>query len=199
MDEARARAAAELKPLNEQRLAMQAAHAAERAKLDAGQKARQEQETRERAARLRKGLPGLWDKLRGVYHKTRKQNEMEALWALQRDREQRHALLQAQLRERQTLQAQIREARNRHAERLRELHRDGANFRGVSRGELPKTPTPEERLNSLRAKAAPQFTPEAQQTQKPRAAASPKDQLERLRQEPKDKDRERPPEPDLDR
>jgi hypothetical protein len=199
IDEARARAAAELKPLNDQRLAMQAAHAAERAKLDAGQKARQEQETRERAARLRKGLPGLWDKLRGEYSKRRKQNELEALWALQRDREQRHALLQAQLRERQTLQAQIREARNNHAQRLRELHRDAANFRGASRGEPPKTPTPKERLYSLRAKAAPQFTPEAQQNQKPRAPLSSKERLERLRQGPKDKDRERPPEPDLDR
>lgn len=199
IEEARARSAAELKPLNDQRLTMQAAHAAERAKLDAGQKARQEQETRERAARLRKGLAGLWDKLRGEYAKRRKQNEMEALWALQRDREQRHALLQAQLRERQTLQVQIREARNNHAQRLRELHRDAANFRGVSRGEPPKTPTPQERLNSLRAKATPQFRPEIQQTQKPRAATSAKDRLERLRQEPKGKDRERPPEPDLDR
>lgn len=199
MDEARARAAAELKPLNDQRLTMQAAHAAERAKLDAGQKARQEHETCERAARLRKGLAGLWDKLRGEYSKRRKQNELEALWSLQRDREQRHALLQAQLRERQTLQAQIREARNNHAQRLRELHRDAANFRGVSRGEPPKAPTPQERLDSLRAKAAPQFTPEPQQSQKPRAPLSAKERLERLRQEPKDKDRERPPEPDLDR
>ncbi len=124
---------------------------------------------------------------------------MEALWSLQRDREQRHALLQAQLRERQTLQVQIREARNNHAQRLRELHRDAENFRGVSRGEAPKTPTPQERLNSLRAKAAPQFTPEIQQPQKPRAPLSAKERIERLRQEPKDKDRERPPEPDLDR
>jgi hypothetical protein len=199
MDEARARAAAELKPLNEQRLAMQAAHQAERATLDAGQKARQEQETRERAERLRKGVAGLWDKLRGVYQKTRQQNELEALWSLQRDREQRHALLQAQLRERQTLQAQIREARNNHAQRLRDLHRDAANFRGLSRGEPPKTATPQERLDSLRAKAAPQFSPETQQTQKSGAPLSAKDRLERLRQESKDKDRERSPEHDLDR
>ncbi len=79
IDEARARAAAELKPLNEQRLSMQAAHAAERAKLDAGQKARLEQETRERAARLRKGLAGLWDKMRGERAPTIERNQWEAL------------------------------------------------------------------------------------------------------------------------
>jgi hypothetical protein len=124
---------------------------------------------------------------------------MEALWSLQRDREQRHALLQAQLRERQTLQAQIREARNNHAQRLRDLHRDAANFRAASRAEPSKAPTPQERLDSLRTKAAPQFTPEAQQTQKSGAPLSTKDRLERLRQESKDKDRERPPGPDLDR
>jgi hypothetical protein len=197
MEEARARAAAELKPLNEQRLAMQSAHAAERAKLDAGQKARQEQETSERAARLRKGLAGLWDKLRGEYSKRRKQNELEALWSLQRDREQRHALLQAQLRERQTLQTQIREARNSHAQRLRELHRDTANFRTAARSEPAKAPTSQERLSALRAKAAPHFTPERQQSQKPKAAPA-KDRLDRLRQ--KDTPDIGPShEPDLDR
>ena len=180
-EEARARAAAELKPIEEKRRAMQAAHAAERAKLDAGQKARLEQETRDRSARLRKGLAGLWDRLRGVYEKAKKQNEMEALWSLQRDREQRHALLQAQLKERQELQAKIRELRSEHAERLRELHRDTSNYRSLSRGEPPKARPPQERPNTLRAEAAPSFTPEPQKTPKPRSAPSPEDRLNSLR------------------
>lgn len=77
------------------------------------------------------------------------------------------------------------------------MHRDAANFRGVSRGAPPKTLSPQERLDYLRARAAPQFTPEVQKNQKPQAAPSTKERLERLRQEPKGKDREPPPEPDL--
>jgi len=199
MDEARAKAAAEVKPLSDQRLAMQAAHAEERAKLDAGQKARQDQETRERAERLRKGLAGLWDKLRGVYQAARKQNELEAFWALQRDREQRHTLLQAQHLERQALQAQIQEARNRHAERLRELHRDAANYREMSKGETPKAPTTQERLQSLRTAVAPSIAPATQHVEKSRAHPSANERLERLRQRPRDLGRARPPEHDLDR
>lgn len=62
---------------------------------------------------------------------------MEAIWALQRDREQRHALVDAQLKDRQSLQIEIRAARNRHAEVLRELHHDRTNYRLMMRGLEP--------------------------------------------------------------
>jgi hypothetical protein len=194
IDEARAQYAREHQPLDDKRRTMREQHAAERAKIDAGQKARQEQETRARADRLRRGLGGLWDRLTGTYAKLRKQNELEALMALQRDREQRHALLQAQLRERQSLQHQIREARTRQAERLRELHRDAANYRLMQRGEPPKAKTAFERIEALRAKPTPQATPEFQKAQG-REPLSPKQRIERLRK----KGPERPPEPDLER
>lgn len=195
MDNARAQAAQELKPLDEQRRAMHASHAAERAKIDAGQQSRQQQETRGRADRMRRGLAGLWDRLTGTYAKLRKQNELEALWALRRDREQRHALLQAQRAERQALQLQIQQARNRHAERLRELHRDAANYRLIQRGEEPpKAKTAFERIEALRAKPQPQQTAEPQRTER-REALSPRERIERLRK----KGPERPPEPDLER
>jgi seryl-tRNA synthetase len=161
---------------------MQSAHAQERSRLDAGQKARQEDETRERSERLRKGLAGLWDRLRGEYSKRLKQNEMEALLALQRDREQRQTLLEAQQAERQTLQSQIQQARSRHAERLHDLHRDAANYRLMQKGEQPKALTPQERLGSLRSEAAPQFTPDVQPSQNPRQGISPAERLERLKQ-----------------
>lgn len=195
MDEARAQAALELKPLDDQRRAMQASHVAERGKIDAGQQERQDQETCQRAERMRRGLAGLWDRLTGTYAKLRKQNEMEALWALQRDREQRHALLQAQQAERQKLQLQIQEARNRHAERLRELHRDAANYRLVQRGEEPpKAKTAFERIEALRSKPAPQTSAERQKSQD-REPLSARERIERLRK----KGAERPPEPDLER
>jgi hypothetical protein len=194
MDDARARAAKELQPLDEQRRAMQAHHAAERVKIDDGQRARQEQETRVRAERMRRGLAGLWDRLTGTYAKLRKQNELEALWALQRDRDQRHVILQAQQAERRSLQEQIRQARNRHAEQLRGLHRDAANYRLLQKGEPPKVKTAFERFSELRSKPAPQATPELQKRQD-RAPLSPKDRFERLRRQ----GRERPPEPEMER
>jgi len=73
LQEARGEARKELSPLEVQRQAMAAKHQLERARLDVGQKAREEQEMRERNERLRKGLAGLWDRLRGEYA-VRRQN-----------------------------------------------------------------------------------------------------------------------------
>ena len=127
-----------LASLNERRLAMQAQHSEERSKLDTGQQARADQEARDRAARFRKGLRGLLDRVTGKRAALEKQNQMEAVWAHQRDREQRQALVFEQLNERQLLQMQIRNARSKHAEILRELHYDRTNFRLMRRGLEPK-------------------------------------------------------------
>jgi Relaxase/Mobilisation nuclease domain len=122
--EAKADFAARMKPVEQERLHMKALHDAERAKLDHGQAERLKAETQARAERLRKGLGGLWDRLTGEYAIVRKQNELEAYWSLQRDRVQRHALVSAQLRERQALQKRILALRQAQATRLRELHQD---------------------------------------------------------------------------
>jgi hypothetical protein len=121
-----------MKPLLEQKAAMQKAHAEERKKLDAGQKQRWDAETRERAGRLRHGMMGLWDRLTGDYQKTRSQNEREAFFALQRDRQQRQGLIAAQLAERQQLQQNIRDTRHSHARQILELHRQAAHYRLMS-------------------------------------------------------------------
>lgn len=127
--EAKRIAANAMKPLLEKRDAMQRAHDGERKRLDAGQKQRWEAETKERAGRLRGGVMGLWDRVTGDYQKTKRQNEIEAHWGLQRDREQRQALVAAQLAERQRLQQQIGETRTRHAEQILALHKQAANYR----------------------------------------------------------------------
>jgi hypothetical protein len=122
--EAKAEFAERMKPVEQERLRMKALHDAERQRLDHGQAERLKAETQARAERLRKGLGGLWDRLTGEHAKVKAQNELEAYWSLQRDREQRHLLVSAQMRERQALQNQIRELRHAQANRLRELHRD---------------------------------------------------------------------------
>lgn len=134
---ARADSQKNLANLNERRLAMKAQHFEERTKLDAGQQARADQEARDRAARFRKGLRGLLDRVTGKRAALEKQNQMEAVWALQRDREQRHALVFEQLRERQSLQVQIKAERSHHAAVLRELHHDRTNYRLMRRGLEP--------------------------------------------------------------
>jgi len=126
-----------LSSLNERRQAMKAQHSEERTKLDAGQQARADQEARDRAARFRKGLRGLLDRVTGKRAALEKQNQMEAVWALRRDREQRQALVFEQLKERQSLQVQIKAERSRHAAVLRELHHDRTNYMLMRRGLEP--------------------------------------------------------------
>lgn len=113
-----------MKPVEQERLRLKVLHDAERAKLDQGQAERLKGETQARAERLRKGLGGLWDRLTGEHAKVKAQNELEAYWSLQRDREQRNALVSAQMRERQALQQKIIKLRQDQAQRLRDLHRD---------------------------------------------------------------------------
>jgi len=134
---ARADTQKNLANLNDRRLAMRAQHSEERCKLDSGQQARADQEAKDRAARFRKGLRGLLDRVTGKRAALEKQNQMEAVWALQRDREQRQALVFEQLKERQLLQVQIKAERSRHAAVLRELHHDRTNYRLMRRGLEP--------------------------------------------------------------
>lgn len=132
IQEARRIARASMQPLLDQKQAMQERHADERRKLDEGQKQRWEAETRNRANRLRGGFMGLWDRLTGDHQKTKRQNEIEAHWAIQRDREQRQTIIAAQLAERQRLQQQIQQNRTRHAEQILALHKQAANYRLMS-------------------------------------------------------------------
>lgn len=131
--EAKRMAANQMRPLNEQREKMKTLHQSERQKLDAGQRQRHEQETKERANRIRKGFMGIWDRLTGEYAKRRKQNEMEAFFSLNRDRKQRHDLVNTQLKERQTLQAKIMEVRTRHTKMLLDLYRHAAHYRHLDK------------------------------------------------------------------
>ena len=106
--------------------------------MDAWQRQRHEKETRERANRIRKGFIGIWDRLTGEYSKIRKQNEMEAFFALNRDRKQRHDLVNAQLKERQMLQSKIMEVRTRHTKMILDLYRHAAHYRHLEKDKQTK-------------------------------------------------------------
>lgn len=155
LSEAHAHAKRETGELEARRQDMAKTHADERAKLDAGQKTRNAQEAQTRAERFRNGMKGLWDRLTGKRRQLEKQNELEAFWALQRDQEQRQALVHLQLQDRQQLQAEIKALRSQHAQVLQKLHSDAANYRLMQRGEAPMPKSAFERLEGLREQAPP--------------------------------------------
>ena len=136
--EAKRMAANQMRPLNEQREKMKILHQTERQKLDVGQRQRHEIETKKRANRIRKGFMGIWDKLTGEYSKIKKQNEMEAFFSLNRDRNQRHDLVNAQLKERQILQSKIMEVRTRHTKMILDLYRHAAHYRHIEKDKQTK-------------------------------------------------------------
>ncbi|MEN2711556.1 relaxase/mobilization nuclease domain-containing protein [Sphingomonas sp. NPDC092331] len=113
-----------LEPLNAQRLVMRDGQRQERQRLDEGHRVRATAEAKERNARLRSGVMGLWDRLTGKYGKVRTQNEAEAAACVRRDRAERHGLVTGQLAQRRDLQRDIRAVRDHLASQVQELHRD---------------------------------------------------------------------------
>ncbi len=127
-----------MQPLIAKREALKVQHQAERQAFDKSINARWNEEQRIRSSRLRKGIGGAWDFLTGKYFKVRKQNEIEAKFARERDSHERHALIRAQLEHRQALQELIKESRRKEAERIFGLYRDAAKFRRMREGEAER-------------------------------------------------------------
>lgn len=123
---------------------------------------------------------GLWDRLTGKRAQLEKQNELELLWALQRDRNQRQMVVDAQLCERAALQSEIRAQRTKHAQKLRSLHFDAANYRLMRRGEEAKAKpaferieTPRQEVRSPPIQKREQTTPAPQQRKPQKAPERP--------------------------
>ncbi|GLQ36796.1 hypothetical protein GCM10007908_04160 [Rhizobium albus] len=114
-------------------------HRAAREAAKTRQQREWEEENRQRAARLPKGIRGLWQRVTGAYQKTRAQNEAEAEQSRQRQAKERQELVDRQRAERAVLQAQFKELRSGQAEQLRELRSDVGRFLSLSRN---RTSTP---------------------------------------------------------
>lgn len=148
----------ELAPLDAERAGMVQAQRHERASLKSRQAERWTQESRERDTRFDTGVRGLWARVSGKHAAVQKQNEREAYDALQRDRAQRQALIDAQMKDRQALQERIKAVRDRHAALLKELRADQQAVRQIAKTpELRKDaaaqvqPSTEQRLERLRS------------------------------------------------
>ncbi|MBY8824276.1 relaxase/mobilization nuclease domain-containing protein [Sphingomonas colocasiae] len=124
-------------------------HEAERGDLAAAQSSRWEHETRDRAARFRKGLAGLWDTITGRKRALRQQNEREAADGLRRDSTERDRLVETQLEQRRPFQFDLDRTRKRHAEErqllARELAAHRKRLRSAERQQSQDSERPRER------------------------------------------------------
>lgn len=112
----------------------------QRRELDWMQHQRQDSEARERAARVPKGIRGLWGWVTGQNHKIRLQNELDAQRAQDRDRNEREAMIQKQLAERRVLQGRIKVARAQQHEAMQEITRDVAHYARLGQDAPDKPP-----------------------------------------------------------
>ena len=92
-----------------QRIEMRDRHREEKVELQRQHKRRQQQESISRQSRFRKGLPGLWDFIRGEHHRIARANKDEAMEAKLRDLKEGNALSAKHLDERRDLTNRVRE------------------------------------------------------------------------------------------
>lgn len=201
MAEAKLKHKKAMAPLDGQRQTMTEYHRAERAKLDAGQRVRWEEETRLRSARLNKGLRGLWDRFTGHHAKMEQQNIEEARAALLRDRNQRQELINAQRAERQKLQSEIRTVRDGQAELLRDLRADRKTCQARLPEREPEKPARhvKPRFEQFAQPAKKQEPSKLTKTFEESAMPTPQDRLQKIREgrsaQDRNRDHDREPEP----
>lgn len=115
-----------------------------RRELDMMHTQRQEEEQRQRAARVPKGIRGLWGWVSGQNRKIRLQNELDAQRAQERDSKEREAMIQKQLAERRVLQERVKTTRAQQHESMQELTREVAHYARIGRDGPDKPPASKE-------------------------------------------------------
>lgn len=128
--ESRAAFDARAKVLAGYRAEMVAHHRAARETMSARQAETRRRETAIRAARLPKGLSGLWHRITGKYQQIRRENEREANLMARSHAGERQELVEKQMDQRRVLEARIKELRESQAERLRDLRREMGRYLG---------------------------------------------------------------------
>ncbi len=109
-------------------------HREERKLLDEMQRIRWDKETAARAARLPKGVSGLWSRITGKYSKIRTQNELETWQSYMRDQAERDDLVARQLDERKQLQRAIKQMREKRSQDIADLHNEMSAYLSMQRG-----------------------------------------------------------------
>ncbi|MER3352346.1 MAG: relaxase/mobilization nuclease domain-containing protein [Hoeflea sp. D1-CHI-28] len=114
-------------------------HRDERKALDEVQRLRWEKETAARAARLPKGMGGLWSRITGKYSRIRTQNELDAWQCYCRDQAERDGLVSRQLDERQQLQRAVKQVRDQRSKDIADLHLELSAYLSMQRGHTATT------------------------------------------------------------
>ncbi len=96
----------------------------ERKTLKEQQLKRSQQEAVDRQSRFRRGVKGLWDRMRGEHARIRKLNEQEAKQAQRRDRKEQENLITEQLSERRMHQQHAKAMSSKHHDQIRAIERD---------------------------------------------------------------------------
>jgi hypothetical protein len=122
-----------------------ARHSTERQQLTEKHEARWQAETLARAARLPKGISGIWHRLTGRYAKVRAQNELDTLEALRRDGAEKDDLIVRQLDQRQVLQQEILIQREAAQSELLQLREDVARYMDTEQPEHARSRKTEHR------------------------------------------------------
>lgn len=133
IDDRRAAFSQRAKVLEKRRLEMAQRQRTERVAMVVHQKVQRDQATRERAARLPRGLRGLWHRITGKYRETVRAHAREAESERAAQAAERQALVERQLTERRKLQKEIKAARKDQAARLREIRREVGSFLALAR------------------------------------------------------------------
>lgn len=123
---------------------------AERDALKLALHQRQEAENRARQDRFRKGLKGLWDRLRGEHRRIDERNLQDAAQAAVRDRAEKDALVFKQLDQRRALVKERAQEREAIKSVRRDLRQDADRFKAMQ----PDRPPDRKRLQQQFEKAA---------------------------------------------
>ncbi|HWA20530.1 MAG TPA: relaxase/mobilization nuclease domain-containing protein [Devosia sp.] len=122
-----------IRPLMEERAKLLREQRRERLLLHRGQNRRRLEENKARAARMHKGVRGVWEILTGRAGTIRRENESDAYRCYLRDRDQREALFEAQFSERSGLQKQLTQMRRQQKEERADTMRQVASLLRVER------------------------------------------------------------------
>ncbi len=117
-----------LEPFRQKKKALQTYHHTQRKDFLKKQDERRKEEVNERYQRLPKGFKALWSRMSGKYRKIKAQNEHEAERCKIRDREEKQALIDRQLTDRQNLQDQVRPIHRKHQNLIVQLKKDVAEY-----------------------------------------------------------------------
>lgn len=121
----------EIAELREELQALKATQRAERSELSAAIQCRALREALERQDRFRKGLSGLWDRLRGAHKRIHSENETDAERCRSRDKSELDQLTELHLTQRRALKVQAERLITQHKELQRDLSIDEKRYTRV--------------------------------------------------------------------